>query len=87
MDNPIRKLILVSSVSFTGEFSLKFRPRKYDFDLYKAFFMGKMTQIRQILILIFFKSLDFYDKFQYVAKNIERLLLFILSYVILTKID
>ncbi len=46
---------------------------KYDFNLYKGFFMEKMTQIHQILNFFFpfFKSPDFYDKFQQVAKNIE----------------
>jgi hypothetical protein len=29
------------SVSFTGEFSPKFWPEKYDFDLYKEFFTQK----------------------------------------------
>jgi len=35
--------------------------------------MEKMTQIRQILKIVFFKSPDFYDKFQQVTKNIEGL--------------
>jgi hypothetical protein len=34
----------------------------------------------------FSKSPDFYDKFQYVAKNIERLLFFILSYLVHSQI-
>jgi hypothetical protein len=36
------------SVSLTGEFSTKFRPENYDFDLYKGFFMGEKPQSRQI---------------------------------------
>jgi hypothetical protein len=28
---------------------VKFQPEKYDFDVYKGFFLGKMDQIRQIL--------------------------------------
>ncbi len=32
-----------------------------------------MTEIRQILRIVFFESPDFYDKFQQVAKNIEGL--------------
>ncbi len=49
----------------------KFRFEKYDFTLYKGFFMEKIIQIRQILKFIFLKSPDFYDKFQQVANNIE----------------
>ncbi len=37
------------SVSFTGEFSPKFWPEKYDFDLYKEFFAKKMAWFSQIL--------------------------------------
>jgi hypothetical protein len=32
------------SVSLTGEFSTKFRPENYDFDLYEGFFMGEKTR-------------------------------------------
>jgi hypothetical protein len=48
----------------------KFRPEKYDFDLYKGIFMEKKkkrAKIRQILktISFFSKLPDFHDKFQY----------------------
>jgi hypothetical protein len=33
--------------------------------------MEKVIQIHQILKVCFFKSLDFYDKFQQVANDIE----------------
>ncbi len=36
-----------SSVSLPGVFA-EFGPEKYDFDLYKGFFMGKTAQICQI---------------------------------------
>jgi hypothetical protein len=44
----------------------KFQPEKYDVNLYKGFPMKRMAQIHQI----------FYDKFQLVAKNIERFFFF-----------
>jgi hypothetical protein len=40
----------------------KFRPEKYDFELYQGFFMENMPQIRQSLKIFFLKSPDFYDK-------------------------
>jgi len=42
----------------------KFPPEKYDFDLYKGFFMEKMTQIRQISKKKKSKSPDFNDEYQ-----------------------
>jgi hypothetical protein len=42
----------------------KFRPKKYDFNLYKGVSMEKMAQICQILKEKAFKSLNLYDKFQ-----------------------
>jgi len=49
----------------------KFRPEKYDFNLFKGFFMWKMAQIRQILNFKNSKLLDFYNNLKKVAKNIE----------------
>jgi hypothetical protein len=40
-----------------------FRTIKYDFDVYKGFFMENLTQIRQILKNYFFKFPEFYNKF------------------------
>jgi hypothetical protein len=42
----------------------KIWPEKYDFKLYRGFFMDKMAQIRQILKIFyfFFKLQDLYDK-------------------------
>jgi hypothetical protein len=51
-----------SSVFSFRQIFAKVQPEKYDLDLYKGFFMEKMTQNDQILIfdfLIFFKSPDF----------------------------
>jgi hypothetical protein len=42
-----------------------FGPEKYDFDLYKGFFMEKFKKICQIyIIIIIFRLPDFYEKFQ-----------------------
>jgi hypothetical protein len=49
----------------------KFRLEKYDFDLYKGFFMKKKTQKSADFEIFFFELSDSYDKFQEVAKNIE----------------
>ncbi len=70
---------------FFDKFSPKFNMKNMILTYTKDFSWEKMTQNDQILIFdfwfFFFKSPDFYDKFQYVAKNIERLLFFILSYL------
>jgi hypothetical protein len=52
---------------------VKFWSEKYDFDLYKGFFMGKKWhKICQISkTFIFLKLSDFNDEFQLAAKNIE----------------
>jgi hypothetical protein len=50
----------------------KFGPeKKFDFDLCKGFLMEKMAQTCQISKNFFFTLPDFYDKFQWVAKNLE----------------
>jgi hypothetical protein len=70
-------LIRKNSVPFTGEFLPNFDFEKYDFALYKGLIMEKKIQICQILNIIFFKSQDFYDKFQQVANDIEGFSLFL----------
>ncbi len=52
----------------------KFQPGKYDFDLNKH--EKKNPQIFQISKNFVFEIVRFYDKLQYVAKNIERFYLF-----------
>jgi hypothetical protein len=60
----------------------KFRPEKYDFELYKRFSMGKMAKFSQISRnKIKSRSPIFYDKFHKVVKNIE-----LLSYLICSQI-
>jgi len=49
----------------------KFRLEKYDFDLFKGFFMKKKPQESADFEIFFFELSDFYDKFQEVAKDIE----------------
>ncbi len=46
------------------EIFAKFRPEKYDLNLYNGFSMGKMAQIRKISKEKNPSSPDFYDKFQ-----------------------
>jgi len=59
------EFIHVSVSIFFWRNSAKLRPEKYDFILYKEFFIEKMAQIHQILKeKKKFKSPDFYDKFQ-----------------------
>jgi len=70
------KIQLFSSKSCIWTLFIKFQPEKYDFNLYKGFFIEKMANIHQISKNIFLKSPDFYDKFQQVAKNIKRFYLF-----------
>ncbi len=56
---------MLAKFSITNHFA-KFRPENYDFNVYKGFFMEKITQIRQTLkgkkIQIKIESSDFYDK-------------------------
>jgi len=60
------------SVFWYGEISPNFDLEKYDFNLFKGFFMGKKKGPNSPNFdKLFFKSPDFYDKFQQVAKNIE----------------
>jgi len=56
----------------------KFRPGKYDFDLYtKGFSMGKMAQIRQISKRKkVSKTSNFYDKFPAGRQECRRILVF-----------
>jgi hypothetical protein len=51
-------------VVFFGCNFTKFKPGKYDFNLYEGYFMEKMAQIHQISREKNSKSPDFYDKFQ-----------------------
>ncbi len=55
----------LSNVCFFGQNNIpKVWPEKYDFDLYKGFFMDKIIQTCQILKGIFFFQITrFYDKF------------------------
>jgi len=46
---------------FTWRIFTKFRPEKYDFDLYKGFFIRKMVQICQILNFKNSKLSNFYN--------------------------
>jgi hypothetical protein len=52
----------------------------------KEFSWKKWRKMTRFCFWFFFKSPDFNDKFQYVAKNIERLLFFILSYLVRSQI-
>jgi hypothetical protein len=75
----------LGSVFFYREISPNFNLKKYDFDPYKGFFIKqKITQIHQIsviyLFIYLFKSPYFYDKFQWVARNIEGFYLFFFFY-------
>jgi hypothetical protein len=63
-------------VLFLGQNFIKFRPEKYDYDLYKGFSMKKMGQFRQILKKEFSRFSDFYDKFQQVCSQEYRRILF-----------
>jgi uncharacterized protein YwgA len=49
---------------FLAQNLAKFRPEKYDFNLYKGFFMEKMAQICQISNEKNSKLPDFNDKIQ-----------------------
>jgi hypothetical protein len=63
---------LVHSDYFTGEFLPKFDMKNIDFDLCKGFFLWKiLPKFARFQKEKNSKSPDFYDKFQYVAKNIE----------------
>jgi molybdate-binding protein len=55
---------MIRPVFCFGQNFAKFQPEKYDFAVYKRFFMEKMTRIRQISKTLKSKSQDFYDKFQ-----------------------
>ncbi len=72
---------------FFDKISPKFRPEKYDLDLIQRIFHGKKwRKMMRFWFWFFSKSPDIYDKFQYVAKNIEILLFFILSYLVRSQI-
>ncbi len=54
---------MLAKFSITNHFA-KFRPENYDFNVYKGFFMKKITQIRQTLKEFFLKKIessDFYN--------------------------
>ncbi len=70
---------------FFGRNLARFRPDKYDFNLYKGFSMEKMAQIRQILQKVS-KSLDFYSKFRQVAEDIKMIVIFKNSYLVCSQI-
>jgi hypothetical protein len=53
---------------FIGRNLAKFRPEKYDFVLYKEFFIENMAQIRQISNKNSSKSADFFDNFYKLPK-------------------
>jgi len=60
--------------------------KKYDFDLYKGFLMGKMAQICQISNFKNSKSPESYDNFQKVATNIKGFYFFLPSYLLHSQI-
>ncbi len=59
------------SVFFIGEFSQKFDLKNGDFKQHKGFFMEKWFKFAKFRKEKKFKLQNFYNKFQYVAKNIE----------------
>jgi hypothetical protein len=70
------------SFFFFGRNFTKFRPEKYDFELFKRFSMEKMHKLTQFSRnKIKSRSPIFYDKFHKVVKNIE-----LLSYLICSQI-
>ncbi len=75
------------TVLFYWRVFAKIRPEKYDFELCKGFFMEKINQIRHISKRKNSKSPDFYEKFQYVAKNIEVFFFFFFFFFFPTSIS
>ncbi len=59
----------------------KFQPKKYDFDLYKQFFMQKMEQSCETLNFKKSKGLESFDIFKKITKNIIFLNYFHIYYV------
>jgi hypothetical protein len=81
MNQPVLGRFMAVFFPFWRKFA-KFRPEKYDFELYKRFSMGKMAKFSQISRnKIKSRSPIFYDKFHKVVKNIE-----LLSYLICSQI-
>jgi hypothetical protein len=65
---------LWGSASFTGEVLPNYELKNMLSTNAKDFSWEKLAQNLSDIEELFFKSLDFYDKFQWVAKNIERFL-------------
>jgi hypothetical protein len=78
----VRQLYGILFILFICRNLAKFRPEKYDFELYKRFSMEKMPKFTQISRnKIQSRSPISYDKFQNVVKNIQ-----LVSYLICSQI-
>jgi hypothetical protein len=75
----------VNQCYFLGKFC-QVSTWKYDFNPYKGYSMEKMAEICQISIFFFPNCQIFMMKFQQVAKNIEGLWFFLLSYLVWSQI-
>jgi hypothetical protein len=52
-------------IIFTGKFSPNFKLKKYDFNLYKGFFIEKMAQTQQISKLLFLPNGQIFPTFNF----------------------
>jgi len=68
------------SDSFTSEFSPNFNLKNMISTYTKDFLKETMTQVHQLLKSVFSKLPNFYDNIQFVAKNIEDCVFFLLYY-------